>query len=65
MPGIELRRYRLLWLFVPYVLFLAPLPWVNRSEPAVGGVPFLMFWIMCATLATPLAILAAGQRGAR
>nr|WP_323188064.1 DUF3311 domain-containing protein [Streptomyces sp. NBC_01264] len=55
----------MLWLFVPYVLFLAPLPWVNRSEPAVGGVPFLMFWIMCATLATPLAILAAGQRGAR
>ncbi|MGP3683250.1 DUF3311 domain-containing protein [Streptomyces sp. IBSNAI002] len=60
-----MRRYRLLWLLVPYVLFLAPLPWVNVVEPTVGGVPFLMFWIMCATLATPFAILAAGLRDER
>ncbi|MER6076480.1 DUF3311 domain-containing protein [Streptomyces sp. NPDC001817] len=65
MPGFSWLRLRLSWLLVPYVIFLVPLPWINRIEPSVWGIPFFIFWLLCATLATPLAIAAAGLRGRR
>ncbi|WUC93797.1 DUF3311 domain-containing protein [Streptomyces sp. NBC_00525] len=58
------RRPRLLWLLVPYVLYLGALPFVNRVEPVVLGLPFLFLWLLGATLLTPVAVWLA-RRGDR
>ncbi|MEU9928237.1 DUF3311 domain-containing protein [Streptomyces anulatus] len=50
------RRPQLLWLLVPYVLYLGVLPFVNRVTPLVFGVPFLFVWLLGATLLTPVAV---------
>ncbi|MCX5382231.1 DUF3311 domain-containing protein [Streptomyces sp. NBC_00083] len=50
------RRSHVLWLGVPYLLYLGALPFVNKVRPLVFGVPFLFFWLFAATLLTPLAI---------
>ncbi|MET9292871.1 DUF3311 domain-containing protein [Streptomyces sp. NPDC003077] len=50
------RRATLLWLLAPYVLYLAVLPLVNRVTPTVLGLPFLFFWLLLATLFTPVAV---------
>lgn len=62
-PGSR-RRPALLWLLLPYVLFLGVLPLVNRVTPTVLGLPFLFFWVLLATLATPLSVRLA-RRGDR
>ncbi|MFF3545496.1 DUF3311 domain-containing protein [Streptomyces platensis] len=62
-PGSR-RRPALWWLLLPYVLFLVVLPMVNRVTPTVLGLPFLFFWMLLATLATPLAVWLA-RRGDR
>ncbi|MFD9205231.1 DUF3311 domain-containing protein [Streptomyces sioyaensis] len=62
-PGSR-KRPALLWLLLPYVLFLAVLPLVNRVTPTVLGLPFLFFWMLLATLATPLSVWLA-RRGDR
>ncbi|MFD6984962.1 DUF3311 domain-containing protein [Streptomyces sp. NPDC059956] len=41
---------------MPFVLFAGGLPFANRVEPALGGVPFLFLWFIGATLLTPLAV---------
>nr|WP_239109886.1 DUF3311 domain-containing protein [Streptomyces anulatus] len=46
----------MLWLLVPYVLYLGVLPFVNRVTPLVFGVPFLFVWLLGATLLTPVAV---------
>nr|WP_202447160.1 DUF3311 domain-containing protein [Streptomyces sp. SID5468] len=46
----------MLWLLVPYALFLVALPLVNRVRPTVFGIPFLFFWMLLATVATPVAV---------
>ncbi|MGI6127690.1 MAG: DUF3311 domain-containing protein [Planifilum sp.] len=38
-------KYIKLLLLVPFVGMLAPLPLVNRIEPYILGMPFLLFWI--------------------
>ncbi|WP_335940348.1 DUF3311 domain-containing protein [Streptomyces sp. PTD5-9] len=55
MSDVLRRRPQLLWLLVPYVLYLGALPWVNRVEPVVLGLPFLFVWLLGATLLTPVA----------
>ncbi|MFD3325743.1 DUF3311 domain-containing protein [Streptomyces sp. NPDC058701] len=50
------KRPHLAWLAVPFVLFVGALPLVNRVEPRIGGVPFLLVWCAGATLVTPLAV---------
>lgn len=50
------RRPQLLWLLVPYVLYLGALPFVNRVRPVVLGLPFLFVWLLGATLLTPVAV---------
>lgn len=62
-PGSR-KRPALLWLLLPYVLFLGALPLVNRVTPTVLGLPFLFFWVLLATLATPLSVWLA-RRGDR
>lgn len=54
-PGSR-KRPALLWLLLPYVLFLAVLPLVNRVTPTVLGLPFLVFWMLLATVLTPVAV---------
>ncbi|MGY3682552.1 hypothetical protein ACVWXU_006175 [Streptomyces sp. TE33382] len=49
-------RPQLLWLLVPYVLYLGALPFVNRVQPVVFGLPFLFVWLLGATLLTPVAV---------
>ncbi|KOU35499.1 DUF3311 domain-containing protein [Streptomyces sp. WM6378] len=50
------RRSHVLWLGVPYLLYLGALSFVNKVRPVVFGLPFLFFWLLIATLVTPLAI---------
>ncbi|WP_343245137.1 DUF3311 domain-containing protein [Streptomyces sp. SID14478] len=50
------RRPHLLWLLVPFVLYIGALPFVNRVEPVVLGLPFLFLWLLAATLLTPVAV---------
>lgn len=52
----RVKRPQLAWLAVPFVLFVGALPLVNRVEPRIGGVPFLLVWFAGATLVTPLAV---------
>lgn len=55
-------RRRALWLLLlPAVLFcLAPVV-ANRVEPRVLGVPFLLLWLLAATVVSPLAIWATAR----
>lgn len=55
-PDVLRRRPHLLWLLVPYVLYLGALPFVNRVHPVVLGLPFLFVWLLGATLLTPVAV---------
>ena len=45
--------------FVPALAIVAGLPFVNRLEPVVYGLPFLLAWILGWVLATPLFLAAA------
>ncbi|MFJ6697934.1 DUF3311 domain-containing protein [Streptomyces sp. NPDC091272] len=56
MSRVLRRRPQLLWLLVPYVLYLGVLPLVNRVHPVVWGLPFLFLWLFGATLLTPVAV---------
>ncbi|WP_408909829.1 DUF3311 domain-containing protein [Streptomyces luteolus] len=49
------RRPHLLWLLVPFVLYIGALPFVNRVEPVVLGLPFFFAWMLAATVLTPVA----------
>ncbi|MBO1337685.1 DUF3311 domain-containing protein [Streptomyces sp. VRA16 Mangrove soil] len=51
-----LKRRHLLWLLVPFVLYIGALPFVNRVEPVVLGLPFFFVWLLAATLLTPVAV---------
>ena len=45
--------------FVPALAIVAGLPFVNRLEPVVFDLPFLLAWILGWVLATPLFLAAA------
>ncbi|MGW0734119.1 DUF3311 domain-containing protein [Streptomyces sp. NPDC002851] len=49
-------RPHLLWLLVPFVLFVVALPVANRTEPVVFGLPFFFAWLLGATLLTPVSV---------
>ncbi len=44
---------------VPVIALVGGLPFVNRVEPTVLGLPFLLFWILAWVLATPLVLAVA------
>jgi hypothetical protein len=46
-------RHALVPAAVPVVALIAALPFVNRLEPVLLGLPFLLFWILGWVLATP------------
>ncbi len=52
-------KYALLCGAVPFVTLVLALPWVNRVEPFILGLPFVLFWIVLWVALTPLALLAA------
>lgn len=58
MPG---KRASLWWLLGPPVAYLGVLPLANRVEPVVLGLPFLMCWLLVATLLSPLFVWLAAR----
>jgi hypothetical protein len=46
-------RLALATAFIPALALVAGLPFVNRLEPVVLGLPFLLFWILAWVVATP------------
>jgi len=55
------NRGSLWWLLGPPVVYLVMLPLVNRVEPVVLGLPFMMFWMLVATLLSPLFVWLAAK----
>ena len=49
-------RRSLLWLAVPFLLFVLMIPLANRAEPVILGLPFLFFWALLSVLLSPAAI---------
>ncbi|EPD51535.1 hypothetical protein HMPREF1210_02133 [Paenisporosarcina sp. HGH0030] len=39
---------------LPFVLMLGAIPFVNRIEPIIFGLPFLHFWLFLGMILTPL-----------
>ena len=52
-------KYALLLASIPYVTLAFMLPLVNRTEPVIWGLPFLLFWIVVWVFLTPFILLAA------
>jgi len=52
-------RFALLLASIPFITLVFALPWVNRIEPLVLGLPFLLFWIALWVFLTPFILLAA------
>jgi len=55
-------RRSLLWLVVPFALFVFALPLANRIDPVILGLPFLAFWVLLSVILSPLAIWLASRR---
>ena len=55
-------RRSLLWLLVPFVVFVGAIPLANRIDPVILGLPFLFFWALVSVLVSPLAIWLAARR---
>ena len=54
---VRVKVIRYILIFMPYILLIF-LPFVNREEPKMGGVPFLWFWFFIwAVLITALITL--------
>jgi hypothetical protein len=54
-------RRSLLWLTVPFLLFVLAIPFANRVDPVVIGLPFLAFWVLISVILSPLAIWLAAR----
>lgn len=46
---------------IPPVALTVAVPFVNRVEPRIFGLPFLLAWIVCWVLVTPLFIWSVGR----
>ena len=55
-------RRSLLWLTVPFLLFVAAIPLANRVDPVILGLPFLFFWALVSVILSPLAIWMATRK---
>lgn len=44
---------------IPFITLVFALPLVNRVEPIILGLPFLLFWILSWVLLTPLILFIA------
>ena len=50
------ERRSLLWLIPIPLVWIVAIPFVNRVDPVVLGLPFLAVWVVVAILVTPLSI---------
>jgi hypothetical protein len=46
-------KLALLFAAVPFITLVLALPLVNRLEPVILGLPFLLFWILIWVVLTP------------
>ena len=60
-PRVHSRRPALWLLLVPAVLYCAAPLVANSIEPRILGVPFLLAWVLAATVVSPLVIWAAAR----
>ena len=52
-------KYALLLGAVPFLTLVFALPFVNRIEPVILGLPFLLFWILVWVMLTPFILFCA------
>lgn len=52
-------KYALLMAAIPFVTLVFALPLVNRIQPLVLGLPFILFWILSWVIMTPLILFIA------
>ena len=52
-------RLALLLGAIPFITLVFALPLVNRIQPVVLGLPFLLFWILAWVLLTPVILFLA------
>lgn len=53
------RRWAVLLAVIPFATLVFALPLVNRREPFILGLPFLLFWIVAWVVLTPLILFIA------
>jgi hypothetical protein len=44
---------------IPFIMMVFALPLVNRIEPIILGLPFLLFWLLAWVVMTPFILMAA------
>lgn len=52
-------KLALLFAAVPFITLVLALPLVNKLEPVILGLPFLLFWILTWVVLTPPILFAA------
>lgn len=52
-------KYALILGAIPFITLVFALPFVNRIKPVVFGLPFILFWILCWVILTPLILFIA------
>ncbi len=52
-------KYALILGAIPFITLVFALPLVNRIKPVVFGLPFILFWILCWVILTPLILFIA------
>jgi len=52
-------KYALLLGAIPFITLVFALPLVNRIQPMILGLPFLLFWILAWVILTPPILLLA------
>jgi hypothetical protein len=52
-------KYALILGAIPFITLVFALPLVNRIEPIILGLPFLLFWILSWVVLTPFILLIA------
>jgi hypothetical protein len=55
---LRARILRVVLALVPAVMLSLAIPFVNRDQPRVFGLPFLLFWILAWVVLTPLFLAA-------
>jgi len=52
-------KYALILGAIPFLTTVLALPLVNRIQPVILGLPFLLFWLLCWVALTPLVLFIA------
>lgn len=58
MISLRSRAARAVLALLPPVMLTLGIPFVNRDQPRVLGLPFLLFWIVLWVALTPLSLYA-------